>query len=34
MMSGRTQDTYGIQAGIDATWQNAWLLGDLSSPGW
>jgi len=26
---GRTQDTYGVHAGFDATWQNAWLPGDF-----
>jgi len=26
---GRTQDTYGIHAGLDATWKNAWLPGDF-----
>jgi hypothetical protein len=25
---GRTQDTYGVHAGFDGTWQNAWLPGD------
>jgi Autotransporter beta-domain len=26
---GRTQDTYGVHAGVDATWQNVWLSGDF-----
>ena len=26
---GRTQDTYGVHAGLDATWKNAWLPGDF-----
>jgi hypothetical protein len=26
---GRTQDTYGVHAGFDGTWQNAWLPGDF-----
>jgi Autotransporter beta-domain len=26
---GRTQDTYGVHAGLDATWQNTWLPGDF-----
>ena len=26
---GRTQDTYGVHAGLDATWQGAWLPGDF-----
>src|SRR5229473_911715 len=25
---GRTQDTYGVHAGLDGTWKNAWLPGD------
>jgi len=26
---GRTQDTYGVHAGLDATWGNTWLPGDF-----
>jgi Autotransporter beta-domain len=26
---GRTQNTYGVHAGLDATWKNAWLPGDF-----
>ena len=26
---GRTQNTYGVHAGLDATWQNTWLPGDF-----
>jgi Autotransporter beta-domain len=26
---GRTQDTYGVHAGFDGTWQNTWLPGDF-----
>ncbi|HLK81704.1 MAG TPA: autotransporter outer membrane beta-barrel domain-containing protein [Xanthobacteraceae bacterium] len=26
---GRTQDTYGVHAGFDGTWKNAWLPGDF-----
>jgi hypothetical protein len=26
---GRTQDTYGVHAGLDATWKNSWLPGDF-----
>jgi hypothetical protein len=26
---GRTQDTYGVHAGFDGTWHNAWLPGDF-----
>jgi len=25
---GRTQDTYGVHAGLDGTWKNVWLPGD------
>src|SRR5579871_971922 len=26
---GRTQETYGVHAGLDATWKNTWLPGDF-----